>query len=202
MTHPSTTVVEDASDRVALILSADHLFTIGRIRSTSLGAVEKHAHRSHAAFIKVFRDRDDLIVAVLDYRHAAWNKHLADAIAVSQDPRDKILAIFTYLETWFAEPTFHGCAFVNAYAELGPEIPWVADYAARHKHVFIDLVTRLALEAGLPESAGTSIALLAEGAQVTAALTRTIAPAREARSAAAMLIALYQSGQAPTDFSL
>ncbi|WP_286345606.1 TetR/AcrR family transcriptional regulator [Frondihabitans sucicola] len=194
--------MEDASDRVALIRSADHLFTIGHIRSTTIDAIDAHAHRTRAAFDAVFRDKDDLIVAVLDYRHAAWNRHLADAMAPSADPRDKILSIFSYLETWFAEPTFHGCAFVNVYAELGPEIPWAADYAAKHKNVFIDLVTRLALEAGLPESAGTSIALLAEGAQVTAALTRTIAPAREARSAAAMLIALYQEESGPGGFDL
>ncbi len=202
MSHPSTTVVEDASDRVALILSADHLFTIGHIGSTTIDAIDEHAHRSRAAFDAVFRDKDELIIAVLDYRHATWNRHLAEAMATSTDPRDKILSLFSYLETWFAEPAFHGCAFVNVYAELGPEIPWVAEYAARHKHVFIDLVTRLALEAGLPESAGTSIALLAEGAQVTAALTRTIAPAREARSAAAMLIALYQQEPGSDGFAL
>jgi hypothetical protein len=64
--------------------------------------------------------------------------------------------------------------------------------AQRHKESFVTLVTDLALEAGLPRELGASVALLAEGAQVSAAMTRTTSPARDARQAAAMLIALYQ----------
>lgn len=199
MSHPST-IVEDASNRDALIHSADDLFSVGRIASTTVDDIRRGAGLSQLAFDAEFSGKDDLVVAVLDLRHRTWNAHLDDATAGADDPRDKILAIFGYLETWFAEPTFHGCAFVNTYAELGPEVPWVADLAARHKVKFIDRVTGLAVEAGLPESAGTSIALLAEGAQVTAALTRTVSPAREARSAAAMLIALYQDDPGVTAF--
>ncbi|ROQ40710.1 TetR family transcriptional regulator [Frondihabitans sp. PhB188] len=191
MSHPSA-VVEDASHRDALIRSADQLFTAGKITSTTIDDVDDLAELSRADFDAVFDGKDALIQAVLDHRHTTWTGHLLDAIAAPDDPRDKILTIFTYLESWFAEPTFQGCAFVNVYAELGPDIQWVADSAAHHKLVFSALVTRLTISAGMPASVGASIALLAEGAQVTAALTRSIAPAREARSAAALLMAVYQ----------
>ena len=34
--------------------------------------------------------------------------------------RAKLLAVYVYLETWFAEDTFRGCGFINAFGELGP----------------------------------------------------------------------------------
>jgi AcrR family transcriptional regulator len=191
MSHTST-LVADASHRDALIKSADRLFTAGQISTTSIDDIDDLARVTRSDFDKVFASKDALVQAVLEYRHEMWTGNLVVTMNLATDPRDKILMMFAFLESWFAEPTFQGCAFVNVYAELGPEIAWVAESAAQHKKVFSALITDLAIEAGMPATVGASIALLAEGAQVTAALTRSIAPAREARSAAAMLMAVYQ----------
>lgn len=188
----TTTVVAAGSHRDALVRSADRLFTAGHIASTSIDDVDDLARLTRADFDAVFDGKDALIQAVLQHRHTTWTGNLLAAIDTADDPRDRILTMFTFLEGWFAEPTFQGCAFVNVYAELGPEIPWVAESAARHKIVFSSIVIDLAVAARMPASVGASIALLAEGAQVTAALTRSIAPAREARTAAAMLMAVYR----------
>lgn len=140
-----------------------------------------------------FADKDDLVGTVLNARHQTWMQHVRDACDHEQDPKGKILSIFTFLEGWFAEDTFRGCSFVNSYAELGRHQTWVADMASRHVATFTQFVEDLAVEAELPRPVGASIALLAEGAQVAAAMTGTIHPAREARMAAAMLITVYST---------
>ncbi|GAA4680357.1 TetR/AcrR family transcriptional regulator [Frondihabitans cladoniiphilus] len=185
--------------RRSLVKCADELFNAHGITPTSLDSIASSAGFSRGDLDAAFVDKDALVEAVLDARHADWRANIAKGMEAFPDPRDKILSIFGYLEGWFAEETFQGCVFVNAYAELGRDVPWVAVMVLRHKTVFSDLVEALAVEAGLPVIAGTSIALLAEGAQVTAAFTHTVAPAREARTAAAMIIALYQ---VPTTGSL
>lgn len=190
---PSAASVLTDDRRRLLLDSADYLFNARGIQSTSLSAVLGRASLTEADFDGCFESKNALIEAVLDLRHTTWIGHVEDASAEVDDPRDKILAIFGYLERWFAEDTFQGCVFVNSYAELGRSEPWVAAMALRHVNRFTTIVEGLAISAGLPRHTGSSIALLAEGAQTTAALTRSIAPAREAKSAAALLIALYQT---------
>jgi AcrR family transcriptional regulator len=186
--------------RRQLLKSADYLFNARGIQSTDLEAVVHRASLTTDDFDGCFESKTELIEAVLDSRHTTWIGHVQDACDEVDDPRDKILAIFGYLERWFAEDTFQGCVFVNSYAELGRNEPWVAAMALRHVTRFTTIVEDLATSAGLPRHTGTSIALLAEGAQTTAALTRSISPAREAKSAAALLIALYQTDVEFPDF--
>jgi AcrR family transcriptional regulator len=178
--------------RSEIVASADELFNAHGINSITVEQIADHAGVPLSALLAEFPDRRSLIEVVLDLRHTVWTGNVVAAAHTVEDPRDKLLAIFDYLESWFAEESFQGCVFVNAYAEIGRDNDWMATMAIRHKSNFGSIVGRIAADAGLPTSAGTGIALLAEGAQVTAALTRTVAPAREARATAALLIALYQ----------
>lgn len=173
--------------------AADFLFNDRGIQVTTVDDVADRAQVSAAEFTSAYASKNDLVEAVLDFRHNTWMGHIEESTETVDAPGDKILAVFGYLELWFAEDTFHGCVFINSYAELGRTVPWVAAMAARHVTRFTGFIEDLAVTANLPRSLGTSIALLAEGAQTTAALTHTVSPARDARSAAATLIAVYRS---------
>jgi AcrR family transcriptional regulator len=171
---------------------ADDLFNARGIRSVRLLEVATASGVEIDEIRRLFQSKSGLVEVVLEARHVTWSQHIADATVEVPDSRDKLLAIFGYLEEWFAEDSFQGCVFINSYGELGRNNTRIAEMAQRHKESFVALVTDLALDAGLPRELGSSIALLAEGAQVSAAMTRTTSPARDARQAAAMLIALYQ----------
>lgn len=193
-------VLSPSKRRQTIVDAADYLFNAHGILVTDLAAVAERSGVTVADIGGEFSGKDDLVETVLDARHHTWVGHVHDACDQVEDPRGKILSIFTFLEGWFAEDTFRGCAFVNSYAELGRQQAWVADMAGRHVATFTLYVEDLAVAAGLPRPLGASIALLAEGAQVTAALTGTVTPAREARMAAAMLIAVYDTDQDIPDF--
>ena len=66
--------------------------------------------------------------------------------------------------------------------------PAVADAAHAHKRQFVDYVTDLVVEAGCSPELGLQIALLAEGAQTTAAISESPEAAIAARRAAAVLL--------------
>ncbi|MCU1405664.1 MAG: TetR family transcriptional regulator [Glaciihabitans sp.] len=186
--------------RQNIIHAADELFNDHGINSTTIEQIAAKAGVSLQELLEPFPEKRELIEVVLELRHRVWTGNVISATESVDDPRDKLLAIFDYLESWFAEESFQGCVFVNAYAEVGRDNPWMAAMAVRHKTNFGGIVGRIAEDAGMPASAANGIALLAEGAQVTAALTRTVAPAREARSTAALLIALYQGAPVTSSF--
>ena len=86
-----------------------------------------------------------------------------------EDPRERVLAIVDWLERWFAQPDFRGCAWTNAYGELGSTSPAILAEVRGHKEAFHDQIAGWVQPcATLPADA---VALLAEGAIVTAAIT-------------------------------
>jgi len=97
--------------------------------------------------------------------------------------------VFDWLELWFSEPDFRGCAWVNVYGELGAVSPSVADQARRHKRAFRTFLDGLSRAADLSPDAADALYLLAEGAIVTAGIFGTVAPAAQARAAARGLLA-------------
>lgn len=72
-------------------------------------------------------------------------------------------------------------------------MPEVAEAAQQHKRNFIDYVTRLAVEAGCEPTVGLQIALLAEGAQTTAAITESPESAAAAKAAVKVLLGMPHS---------
>jgi hypothetical protein len=100
--------------------------------------------------------------------------------------------MYDFLEQWFGEESFRGCGFINAFGELGATSPAIVTIAREHKESFQRYVEELVRAAGLSgpdaEELAAELALLAEGAQTTAAIAGTVAPAAIARRAATTLI--------------
>lgn len=104
------------------------------------------------------------------------------------DPRARVLAIFDFLDEWFRSDGFRGCAFINSFGEMGAHSPRVAEAVRVQKAAFRTYVGDLVRADGGPDETAAQIALLAEGAQTTAAILRDPAIARTARDAAAALL--------------
>ena len=115
---------------------------------------------------------------------------MADAGA---DPRARLLAVYGYLEDWFCAGDFRGCAFINAFGELGGTNPEVATIVREHKASFQAYMAGLVAEIGAPAALAAQLSILAEGAQSTAAISADPQVAAQARDAAEVLIAAAMS---------
>jgi AcrR family transcriptional regulator len=135
-----------------------------------------------------FATKDRLVTEVLRRRDVEWRGRLAAHVAATDDPTARLLAVFDWLRRWFDEPGFRGCAWINMFGELGAGSPAVAAQARAHKAAFRDYLGSLTAAAGLPSSVADHLALLAEGAMTTAAISGSSEPARQAAAAAAVLI--------------
>jgi len=167
---------------------ADRLFYARGIQSVPMDELRTEAGISLKRLYSLFPSKDALVAAVLRGRNEVWSKgiqHWADRV---ESPRDKLLAIFDFLADWFAEDDFRGCAFINSFGELGAVAPAVADAARAHKDGFQQYVTGLVEQLGAPAYLAPQLALLAEGAQTTAAISGSVDAALNARAAAATLI--------------
>lgn len=181
-------MIDATEARERVVEAADRLFYAKGVQAVGMDAVRAEAGVSLKRMYALFPSKDDLIVAVLRRRRAQWDAGIAASAADAGTARDRILAIFDFLDAWFREPDFHGCAFINVFGELSGNAPGVTRVVREQKAAFADYVARLVRDAGAPDALAPQIAILAEGAQTTAAIGGDPAAAAQARAAAATLI--------------
>ena len=197
----------DADARTQIIRAASRLFYTQGIGRVGMDAVRDAAGVSLKAIYKQFPSKEDLILGVLENLHQSWNTGIDGALAEVPSPRDRLLAVYDYLAAWFDRSDFRGCGFINAFGELGAGSPavatavrehklsflatvdaLVAEAVREHKLSFLAIVDQLVADAGGPAELGPQLAILAEGAQTTAAILGDAEMATVARGAAETLI--------------
>ncbi len=182
----SRTLTNDAADRV--VAAADALYYARGFQSVGMDEVRSAAGVSLKRLYQEFPSKEALVLAVLQARHALWEGGVSAAVEAASSPRDKLLAIYDYLASWFEDDSFRGCGFINAFGELGSVFPSVAELARDHKESFQRYVAALVERAGADASLAPQLALLAEGAQTTAAISGSPESALHARAAASVLV--------------
>jgi AcrR family transcriptional regulator len=182
--------------RTRLLDAAEDLFYAHGIQSVGMDAIRDASGVPLKRMYKLFPAKEQLVEAYLERRDLEWRGRLTEYVQRHHDPQRRILAVFDWLQTWFSEPGFRGCAWINGYGELGPASPTVRTQARRHKEAFRAHLHDLVMAAGLPEPVTDHLYLLAEGAIVTAAIFSTAEPAIRARSAVEDLLAAARSAQA------
>lgn len=168
--------------------AAERLFYGRGVQSVGMDDVRGASGISLKRLYQLFPAKEQLVVAYLERRDVRWRDRLAAYVAARDEPRARILAVFDWLAEWFAEDDFRGCAWINAYGELGAVSDAVAEQARAHKRAFREYVGALVAGAGLPATLAAPLYLLAEGAMVTAGITGGTEPAAQAREGARLLL--------------
>lgn len=184
--------MSERSRRDQLIETALDLFSRGGFQAVGIDRLLSEAGVAKMTLYKHFRSKDELILAVLrvrDERWRAWFTHAVESKAT--EPRGRLLAVFDALAEWFAEPDFRGCLFVNAVAELGGSDEAACALAIEHKRYVTGYLRGLAEAAGArdADALARAMALLVEGATVTAQICRLPSVAADAKRAAEVLLA-------------
>lgn len=174
--------------RVRLLDAADALFYARGIQTVGMDDIRTASGVALKRLYQVFPAKDQLVEAYLERRDTRWRARLAEYVEAVAGPSEKILAVFDWLEQWFGEPGFRGCAWINSHGELGAVSETVARQARLHKGAFRTYFAGLVSEAGLPADLADQLVLLAEGAMATAGIFGRTDAARQARTAAETLI--------------
>ena len=185
---PAAAPATPASVRDIIVDAADRLYYAKGIQSVGMDELRSAAGVSLKRLYSEFPSKEDIVLAVMERRHELWTTGVSALVDDAETPRDRLLAIYDYLAGWFSDDSFRGCGFINAFGELGGVSPAVATITREHKASFQDYVAGLVADAGAPASLAPQLAILAEGAQTTAAITGSPEAALHARRAAATLI--------------
>jgi AcrR family transcriptional regulator len=145
------TPVSDVGERI--VAAADELYYARGFQAVGMDEVRSAAGVSLKRLYREFPSKEALVLAVLRSRHAMWDAGIAGAVEAADAPRDKLLAIYDYLSSWFADDSFRGCGFVNAFGELGTVFPSVAELAREHKESFQGYVAATAAISGSSDAA-------------------------------------------------
>ncbi|NUS73024.1 MAG: TetR/AcrR family transcriptional regulator [Corynebacteriales bacterium] len=171
-----------------LLDTAQALFYAKGIQAVGMDEIREGSGVSLKRLYQLFPSKEELVEETLRRRSAAIQQAMNQYTESVDTPREQILAVFDYLKDWFNAPNFRGCAFINSFGELGGNSAGVAEIVRAHKKELAHTLSSLVTSMGQPSSLGDQLALLANGAMVTAAIVGTDQAAQDAKAAAISLL--------------
>lgn len=175
------TTASPQTKRDEIVGIASRLFYLQGFGATGIKQIIDEAGVAKGTFYTHFKSKEELGVEWLSTRHLQWNTWLSDALQAVTSESDKILAAFTYLESWMKDSCYRGCAFLNTMAETPDASSAMRQEVIHHKGQLHDLFQSLAadhFQALSPngqtidkqeiKQLGSTIYLLFEGALVEA----------------------------------
>ena len=180
-----------SAKREQLIDTASRLFARHGFHATGIDTVLAESGIAKKTLYNHFRTKNELILAVLRKHDSAFrNSFMRQVEALADKPGDRLLAIFDVAENWFAQNNFYGCLFINAVGEYSDADSPIREICREYKKLMRDYINDLAEEAGAlnPQQLADELAILLEGAIVTAQVSQNKNAAEIAKRVAANLI--------------
>ena len=182
--------------RQRILETADRLFYQDGLRAVGIDRIIAEANVAKMSLYKHFPSKDDLILAVLKHREEGVLEFFRSTMERhGKKAKNPLRAFFAALKEWFETPGFRGCAFQNAAVELADPVHPGTEFVRGHKQRFSEFLRGLVEEA-IGKSAAKvapAVALLVEGAVVTAVIQGSPDAADVARDAALKLVAEEKS---------
>ncbi|MFF9977552.1 TetR/AcrR family transcriptional regulator [Streptomyces erythrochromogenes] len=173
--------MDDEEARTRLLDAAEELFYRHGIQAVGMDRIRTASRVPLKRLYRLYPAKESLVTAYLERRDRRWTAALREAVAGAAEP---VPAVFDWLARWFSEPDFRGCAFLNAYGELGAAAPEVVRV---HKAELHALLAEL-VPAQAPPALADQLLILVEGATTVAALSPGPEPALRAREIAEALL--------------
>ena len=164
-----------------LLDAAESLFYRRGVQAVGMDDLRAASGVSLKRLYNTFPSKEALVTAYLERRDRRWTADLERYVATRDD---RVAAVFDWLGEWFASRDFHGCAFINAYGELGEDAAPVASAARAHKERLRRLLHGLVDDDVL----AAQLVMLVDGAIVSAAMNGDPGTAATAGEAARALV--------------
>ncbi|MDI3423483.1 TetR/AcrR family transcriptional regulator [Streptomyces luteolus] len=176
----------DGGPRDHVVAVADDLFFTHGVHAVTMQRIRSEAGVPLKKLYGMFPSKDVLLAASLERRDRIALCAITERAETCDDPVERALAVFDFLDDWFRQPGFHGCVFAGAFGESGAAAPVVVSAVRAHKRSLRELVTALVAGTGVrnADAVGAQLAVLVDGAMAVATFTGDTDAARNARQAA------------------
>ena len=169
--YPLSVVMPSSSRREKLIDTAIVLFAEHGFHATGIDTILEKSGVSKKTLYRHFRSKDELILAALrKYDGLFRNDFMRQVEQAAGTPRERLVALFDIAELWFRQNNFFGCMFINAIGEYSQSDTPIREVCREFKALMRGYIESLCEKASLPNPASLAdeLALLLEGAIVTA----------------------------------
>ena len=177
--------------RQELVDTAIRLFSENGFHNTGIDMIAQEANVSKKTMYHHFRSKEELILAALRHHDGLFRNFFMKSVnGLGDSPRDRLIGIFDVAHAWFSDKQFYGCMFINAIGEYADREDAIRNACQSFKTQMTAFVQELAEEAGVsnPSQLAEALALLLEGAIVTAQVAGKPDSAATAKSVAKVLI--------------
>ena len=182
---------ESSEARKRILETADRLFYQDGIRAVGIDRIIAEANVAKMSLYKHFPSKDDLILAVLKHREEGVLGFFRSAMERhGKKGKSPLRAFFAALKDFFESPGFRGCPFKNAAIELADPTHPGTEFVRGHKQRFSEFLRGLVEETVGKAAAkvAPAVAILVEGAVVTAVIQGNPDAADVARDTALKLV--------------
>jgi AcrR family transcriptional regulator len=144
--------------RTRILDAAYDLFSRRGIRGVGIDAVIAQSGVSRMTLYRHFRTKEELVLAYLEQREEQWTRDWlqADVCSRTEDPAERLLAIFDVFDGGFHTPTFEGCAFINVMLETADDGDTIYDACNVYLANIRGFLQELARGAGIADLDGFS----------------------------------------------
>ena len=160
----------DARERI--LETAYELFSRNGIRAVGVDRVIAESGVAKMTLYRHFGSKDELVLEFLRRREQRWTQEWlqAEVERRTDDPAERLLAIFDVFDAWFRTEDFEGCAFINVLLELADRASSVRKATIVHLATIRSFLQGLASDAGVadPEDFARSWHILMKGSIVAA----------------------------------
>lgn len=180
----------DARGRV--LEAAYELFSRHGIRAVGIDRIIADSGVAKMTLYRHFRSKEELVLAFLELREQRWAREwlIQTLDAIAAEPRDRALAVFDALDSWFRSDDFESCPLIGTLMETRSESGGINAATASHMDAVRTILSHQAQLAGVsdPEATGYQLHILAMGA-ILSATRGDLQAARRARALAEPLFA-------------
>jgi AcrR family transcriptional regulator len=150
----------DNNTRTKILETASRLFYEQGYHLTGINQVVAEAGVAKASFYYHFSSKEDLCIAYLEKRHQDWFGWLREEVERSEEPQERLLSLFTFLERWLSNSDFRGCAFLNITAEFPSPDNRIRLLVVNHKDALQACIAQLVDSLEVPASRNNSVYLV------------------------------------------
>lgn len=179
-----------SNTREKILEAAEQLIYQNGIHATGMDLLVKTSGVARKSIYRHFANKEDVAAAALNVRDERWMHWFRTESDKGETPQDRILNMFTVLNSWFESDGFRGCAFINTAGEVGDPADPVRQIAKLHKQKLLDYALELSGQLNIehPAVLARQLLILMEGAITMSYVMGDSSAADNAREVARILL--------------
>lgn len=177
-----------------IIETASSLFYKNGYNSTGINEIISEAGIAKATLYNHFKSKEDICIAYLQFKEASFITDIETFTTSKPEGKERLLAIFDFLELFFQMKDFNGCWCVKTVAEIPSYNDTIRTEIQKQKNAFIELISTLVtnnlenIKTEEVSSLSRKIYLLYESAVSESHLHQADWPIKEAKSLCSKII--------------